>query len=112
MHAVDTNVLVRLITRDDVKQVAIADEFVKRGAWVSHLALAEAMWVLATVYGRDADEIAAAIEMLMQHQHLTLQDPEVVAAALADLPKHPKPGFFHFRLLETTRKAGDLPPGP
>ena len=41
MRAIDTNVLVRLVTRDDAKQVAGADAFVARWAWVSHLALAE-----------------------------------------------------------------------
>jgi predicted nucleic-acid-binding protein len=54
MRAVDTNVLVRLITRDDTRQAASADLFVQRGAWVSILALAEATWVLATVYERSA----------------------------------------------------------
>ena len=39
MRAVDTNVLVRLITRDDAKQVAAAEAFVANGAWVPHLAL-------------------------------------------------------------------------
>jgi hypothetical protein len=34
MRAVDTNVLVRLVTRDDRKQVAAAESFVSKGAWV------------------------------------------------------------------------------
>ena len=42
MRAVDTNVLVRLVTRDDAKQVAVAEAFVARGAWVPHLVLVEA----------------------------------------------------------------------
>ena len=46
MRAVDTNVLVRLIARDDAKQAAAADKFVEKGAWVSILALAETLWVL------------------------------------------------------------------
>ena len=50
MRAVDTNVLVRLMTRDDAKQAALADEFIERGAWVSHLVLVETTWVLSTVY--------------------------------------------------------------
>jgi len=37
MRAVDTNVLVRLITRDDERQAETAEEFVSKGAWVSHL---------------------------------------------------------------------------
>jgi predicted nucleic acid-binding protein len=41
MRAVDTNVLVRLVTRDDRKQVAAAEAFVNKGAWVSTLVLME-----------------------------------------------------------------------
>ncbi len=41
MRAVDTNVLVRLLARDDPKQVAAAEAFVSPGAWISHLALVE-----------------------------------------------------------------------
>ena len=51
MRAVDTNVLVRLITRDHPRQVASAESFIENGAWLSILALAEATRVLATVYG-------------------------------------------------------------
>ena len=43
MRAVDTNVLVRLVTRDDRRQVAAAEAFVARGAWVSHLVLVAAV---------------------------------------------------------------------
>jgi len=71
MRAVDTNVLVRLVTRDDAKQVATAEAFVARGAWVPHLVLAEAAWVLTSVYNRRPEEIATAIEMLLNHEHLT-----------------------------------------
>jgi predicted nucleic-acid-binding protein len=50
MPAVDTNVLVRLIVRDDPRQVRAAEAFVQEGAWVSLLALAETTWVLASAY--------------------------------------------------------------
>ena len=83
MRAVDTNVLVRLITRDDTKQVAVAEAFVAHGAWVPHLAVAEATWVLASVYDRGPEAIATAVEMLLSHERLTVQDSETVAAAVA-----------------------------
>ncbi len=111
MRAVDTNVLVRLATRDDAKQVAVAEAFVARGAWVPHLVLAEAMWVLTSVYDRDAEEIATAVEMLLNHQHLTLQDSEAVAAALASFRRRPALGFSDCLVLEVARKAGHLPLG-
>jgi predicted nucleic-acid-binding protein len=48
MRAVDTNLLVRLIARDDERQVRVAEEFGSMGAWVSLLVLAETTWVLDT----------------------------------------------------------------
>jgi len=65
MRAVDTNVLVRLMTRDDAKQAAAAESFVAHGAWVPYLAVAEATWVLASVYDREPAAIATALEMLL-----------------------------------------------
>jgi predicted nucleic-acid-binding protein len=111
MRAVDTNVLVRLLARDDLKQVRAADEFVAEGAWVSLLALAETMWVLTTVYERDAAEIGASVEQLLNHKDLTLQDREVVAAALETLRLRPAVGFTDCLLLEVARKPGHLPLG-
>lgn len=111
MRAVDTNVLVRLITRDQPKQAASAEAFVAKGAWVSLLALAETTWVLSAVYERRSDDIAIAIDMLLSHQHLTLQDPDVVSAALAHFRKKPALGFSDCLLLEIARKAGHLPLG-
>jgi len=111
VRAVDTNVLVRLITRDDSRQVAAAETFIARGAWVSHLVLAEASWVLMSVYDRGPDEIATAVEMLLNHQHLTMQDADIVAAAVERFRKRPAPGFSDCLVLEVARKAGHLPLG-
>jgi predicted nucleic-acid-binding protein len=111
MRAVDTNVLVRLITRDDTRQVASADTFIEKGAWVSVLALAEATWVLAAVYGLGAAGLVTAVEMLLHHKDLTLQDADLVAAALERFRSRPALGFSDCLLLELARRAGHLPLG-
>lgn len=111
MRAVDTYVLVRLATRDDAKQVATAEAFIAPGAWVSHLVLVEAMWVLASVYDLDPSAIATAVEMFLNHRDLSLQDADVVAAALTHFRKRPKLGFSDCLVLEVTRKAGHVPLG-
>lgn len=111
MRAVDTNVLVRLLTRDDPKQVAVAEAFVAHGAWVPQLAVAEATWVLASVYDRPPDAIATALEMLLNHEHLTIQDAEVVAAALVQFRERPKVRFSDCLVVEVARKAGHTPLG-
>jgi predicted nucleic-acid-binding protein len=111
MRAVDTNVLVRLATRDNAQQTAAAEAFVAGGAWVSHLVLVEAMWVLASVYGLRPEKIATAVEMLLSHRDLTVQDAEASAAALAQFRRRPGLGFSDCLVLEVARKAGHLPLG-
>ena len=87
MRAVDTNVLVRILVQDDPDQMAAAERFVSRGAWVSHVVLAEAVWVLEITYGRTRHQIATIVEGLLSHGDLAIQDPEVVHDALANFRK-------------------------
>ena len=93
MRAVDTNVLVRLVTRDDRKQVVAAESFVSKGAWVSTLVLVEAIWVLTAVYDLTHAEMATAIDMLLHHRDLTLQESDSVAAAPEQYRNRPALGF-------------------
>lgn len=111
MRAVDTNVLVRLLVRDDKAQVKAAEAFIDKGAWVSHLVLAETVWVLDAVYERTSAQLATAIELLLNHQSLTLQDADVVASALNAFRARPSLGFPDCLVLEIARKAGHLPLG-
>ncbi|HVT05186.1 MAG TPA: type II toxin-antitoxin system VapC family toxin [Thermoanaerobaculia bacterium] len=111
MRAVDTNVLVRLVTRDDSKQVVSAEAFVEKGAWVSQLVLAETTWVLEAAYGLEHEAIAMAIDMMLNHQSLTVQDADVVAAALDRYRRKPVLGFSDCLVLEIARKAGHTPLG-
>src|ERR1035437_4313019 len=111
MRAVDTNVLVRLIARDDSRQTAAAESFVEKGAWVSVLALAEAIWVLATVYELSPADLARAIEMLLNHQDLLVQDSDTVAGELELFRAKPALGFSDCLMLHLAWKAGHLPLG-
>lgn len=111
MRAVDTNVLVRLISRDDPSQVAAAEEFIAPGAWVSLLVLAETMWVLSSVYEIGTEGMATAVEMLLNHRNLVVQDPDVVAQALGLYRRNPSLGVSDCLALEIARKAGNLPLG-
>jgi predicted nucleic-acid-binding protein len=111
MLAVDTNVLVRLIARDEPAQVRAADEFVSKGAWISHLVLAETVWVLDSVYGLSREKLIVAVEMLLNHRELTLQDSDVVAEALQNFRKRTAVDFSDCLVLGIARKAGHIPIG-
>ena len=111
MLAVDTNVLVRLLVRDDARQALAADQAIAKGAWVSHLVLAEAMWVLVAVYERNAAQSISVLEMLLAHRHLALQDADTVAVALTHFKRKPALGFSDCLVVEIARKAGHTPLG-
>jgi predicted nucleic-acid-binding protein len=111
MRAVDTNILLRLLVRDDARQVRAAESFTAAGAWVSHLVLAEAMWVLDAVYGRTPKQVATAVDMLLNHKDVTIQDADVARDALDQFKKRPALGFSDCLVLEIARKAGHLPLG-
>ena len=59
------------------------------------------MRVLESVYDRSSDDIATAVEMLLNHKHLILQDSETVPAAI-DLFVHAPVSVFR---VSATRPA-------
>jgi predicted nucleic-acid-binding protein len=111
MRAADTNVLVRLFSREGEEQAVAADSFVQMGVWISHLVLAESLWVLERAYRFDSAEIATTVDILLNHETVTLQDPDVVAVALEQYRQRPRIGFSDCLVLEIARKAGHLPLG-
>ena len=111
MRAVDTNVVVRLIVRDDSHQTASAEHFIRGGVWLSVLGLAEAVWVLDRVYKFNSKNLVAAIEMLLRERDLVLEHADAVEAALDLFREKPSLGFSDCLMLHLARKAGHLPLG-
>ena len=111
MRALDTNVLVRLLVRDDTAQAQAADDFVVKGAWVSHLVLAETLWVLSAVYKRSPAQQIALLDILLSHDSLVMQDADTVATALAHFKRKPALGFSDCLVLEIAVKSGHKPLG-
>ena len=111
MRAADTNIVVRVLARDQPRQVRQAEAFVAGGAWISHFVLAEAIWVLMTTYRLPSSDVADTIEKLLNHREFVLEDPPTVAAALAQFRSRPALGFSDCLVLEIARKAGHLPLG-
>ena len=84
MIAVDTNLLVRLLTDDDVKQAAAARSlFAREPIWIAKTVLLETGWVLRSLYGLEETEIRAAFTKLLGLKNVHAEDESSVAAALA-----------------------------
>jgi predicted nucleic-acid-binding protein len=88
MTGLDSNVLVRYLTRDDPIQAARATEIIERElsevspGFVSIVAMAEMVWVLDRAYEMRPREIAAAIERMLQSDELVVEHEEEVFAAM------------------------------
>lgn len=101
----------RLVARDDAEQVERAEAFVAAGAWVSHLVLLEAVWVLESVYGLRRREIAAWLQVILDHAQLAVQEPDVVAGTIKDYRNNARTDFADALILGVARRHGHLPFG-
>ena len=83
MIAVDTNVLVRFLVRDDAKQAARAAELIRgHEVWVSKTVLLETEWVLRSLYGFSPERLEGALRALAGLGTIFLEDEVAVAKAL------------------------------
>jgi predicted nucleic-acid-binding protein len=81
--AVDTNVLVRLVTNDDpVQSPRAARLFVEEDVFVSWTILLEVEWVLRGAYGLPPPAIQNAFERLLSVPSVTVERAAMVARAL------------------------------
>ena len=84
MIAVDTNVVVRLLTGDDRKQAAAARSlFASEPIWIAKTVLLETSWVLRTFYGFEKSAVQDALTKLLGIKNVHAEDELSVAAALA-----------------------------
>jgi predicted nucleic-acid-binding protein len=84
MIAVDTNVLVRLLTEDDPKQAAAARSlFASEPIWIAKTVLLETGWVLGSLYGFEESAVRDAFTKLLGIENVHIEDEPCVAAALA-----------------------------
>lgn len=109
MLAVDTNVLIRVMIQDDVGQYKAAAATIEVGGWVSHVVLAESMWVIKRIYDRSPAQLALLIKNLLTHESLVLEDSDVIQDALTEFKRNPKLGFSDCLVLAIARAAGHTP---
>jgi predicted nucleic-acid-binding protein len=87
--ALDTNVLVRLVTRDDEAQAARAKAVfdahggVDGGLFVSDIVLVELCWTLSRSYGLPRADIARTVRALLENASIALESPAAMRTALA-----------------------------
>lgn len=90
MTGLDTNVLVRYITRDDEAQTRAADRLIESATdaadplFINHVVLCELVWVLARSYGVPKTGLVEALDAIMNTPGLQIEEGELSFAALED----------------------------
>jgi predicted nucleic-acid-binding protein len=85
MIALDTNVLVRVVTADDPGQTAAALALLRRPGsfWVSKTVLLETAWVLSITYRLDRAAVARVFTRILGFRRMAVEDRDAVLRALA-----------------------------
>ena len=91
MVGLDTNIIVRYLAQDDPVQSPKAVQIVERRltedspGFVSLVTMVETVWVLDRLYGLSGQELAAAIERMLQSDSLSIQNEQEVFTAMMAL---------------------------
>lgn len=111
MVGVDTNVLVRFLTRDDPVQAGRARRAIQRMAQeeiacrVSTVVLCELVWVLRTALGFRKEQILGTIESLFDAAEFSIEDRDTVREAVA-LYREGAGDFSDYLIGLRNRRAG------
>lgn len=88
MIGLDTNILVRFLTRDDAGQHRRVEALIDRAIesnvelFVDHVVLCEIVWVLRVRYGHDRPAIAATLDELLDSTVFVYEDRALLRAAI------------------------------
>ena len=88
MEALDTNVVVRLLVRDDEEQYRRAELIFRlatagSGVWLASVVLVEVVWVLRVAYKFDRATAAASLRRLIDTEGVQVEDRPTTHLALA-----------------------------
>lgn len=113
MQAFDTNVIVRLLVRNDGAQSQRAEQAFRAavgsgGAWLAGVVIVEVAWVLRVAYKFDRAVTATALRNLLETAGVHLKDRTTTLAALAAFETGAD-DFADYFILESARHADALP---
>jgi predicted nucleic-acid-binding protein len=87
MTGIDTNILVRFFTKDDLEQGSRVADFMRdlrpeSPGFVSLVSLIESVWVLRSKYRLSKAELVPCLEQLLNSRELVVENDTAVASAL------------------------------
>lgn len=113
MQAVDTNVVVRLLVKDDPEQCQQALDLWRQltangGVFLAGVVVVETVWVLQRSYHFSRPEIVGILDLLMRTEGVITENYGHMVRALS-LYATQAADFSDFVIIESARSAGALP---
>lgn len=114
MEALDTNILVRLATRDDAAQLRKAERLMQENfsarhpAWISIIVVTEFVWVLDRTFRYPRPRIAESIRGLLDTAVFQVEDHALASEAL-DLFMNSKADFSDCLILARNQSRAIAP---
>ncbi|MGA7129363.1 MAG: type II toxin-antitoxin system VapC family toxin [Chthoniobacterales bacterium] len=93
MTGIDTNVLVRYLTKDDAEQARKAVAFIKNQCstedpgLINRIVICELVWVLETAYGYTRQSVAVALENILRTAEFAIEDHQEAWLAFREYQK-------------------------
>ncbi|MFZ4539954.1 PIN domain-containing protein [Propionivibrio sp.] len=114
MIGLDTNVLVRYLAQDDVKQSAIATRLIECELTASHpgfislVVLVEVCWVLKRLYQASESELVTTVDDFLHAAQFQVEQRELVLTTTRKLAaaKHGSVGFADFLIVALAQAQG------
>ena len=111
MTAVDTNIIIRFLVRDDEAQAEAVRQYLKRAenagntVFIPLLVLLETLWVLESAYDKTRTEILGAIRDMRLMPVFEFEADEVIEHLLADGEKY-KADLSDILIAHSARASG------
>ena len=106
MIGIDTNILVRYVTQDDLHQSALATDWIESHCtpsnlgWINRIVLCELVWVLIRGYHYDKKEVIRLLERILETESLAVESSDEARKALQSYCDGPA-DFSDYLLLQT-----------
>jgi predicted nucleic-acid-binding protein len=111
VRGLDTNVLVRYLTRDDEQQWQRAQQYINNTlqidetCFISNVVLCELVWVLRTAYRISRDELLTTLEQILRTSHFDFEDKAIAWKSFQQFQQG-KADFSDYLIGRVNKQAG------
>jgi len=112
MIGIDTNILVRYLTKDDIEQAITASNLLEQysgdesSVYINNIVLCEVIWVLESGYKYPKHQITNAIKLILQTPEFAFDNHAIIAKVLYEYEQSNGADFSDILISFTNKNKG------